>query len=79
MQILKDEPLSAHTTFKMGGRARLFIIPESEQELIEVINSRPLPRYIIGGGSNLLINDEKTFDEVISLKSFAEESEPSHD
>lgn len=68
MIIFENEDLSKHTTIKIGGTARRFLIPENRKELIEVINSEH-PFYFIGGGSNLLIND-RVFDLVVSLKMF---------
>ena len=55
-----DEPLSAHTSFKIGGNAKLFVVPESDEALAELLkfcadgNIRTL---IIGNGSNMLISD----------------------
>jgi UDP-N-acetylmuramate dehydrogenase len=69
MQILENESLKEYTTVKIGGEAKILYFPESIQELIDLIktmNSEKL--YIIGGGSNLLINDKIIFNEVISLK-----------
>ena len=65
----KDEDLSKQTTVKIGGTAKRFLIPESTEELLNIINNEH-PKYFISGGSNLLINN-RTFDLVISLKSFA--------
>jgi UDP-N-acetylmuramate dehydrogenase len=73
MRIETNVDLSRFTTFHMGGIAKKMIIPESEDELLEVINNQKLPRYIIGGGSNLLINDKREFDTVISLREFNKE------
>lgn len=53
-------PLSAHTTFKLGGPADIFVVPRSWQEVAQCIafaKSRSLPYFILGGGSNLLISD----------------------
>lgn len=68
MKTLENESLSKHTTVRLGGTAREFIIPESTEELIEIIKERE-PKYFIGGGSNLLIA-EKEFDLVVSLTEF---------
>lgn len=64
----KDEDLSKHTTVKIGGTAERFLIPESTEELIDIVNTEH-PKYYISGGSNLLINN-RIFDLVVSLKAF---------
>lgn len=70
MRIEYNIPLSKYTTFKMGGIAKKFYLPESEDEIYALVIEKKLPRYLIGGGSNLLINDQREFEEVISLRNF---------
>lgn len=71
MRILYNEHLKKYTTVKIGGTASKLYIPENEAELIHLLNSMHSQRYyIIGGGSNLLINDEKVFENVILMKEF---------
>jgi len=56
----ENEPMSAHTTFKIGGPADLFIQPASEgavAKLVSFCNDREIPFYILGNGSNLLVSD----------------------
>ena len=63
----KDEPMKLHTSFKIGGPARLFLNIESKKQLIEIIkiiNSESINFFIIGNGSNLLVGD-KGFDGII--------------
>ena len=53
--------MSNHTTFKIGGPARLFVTPKSEDEIAEVVkacNSLSVRYLVIGNGSNLLVADE---------------------
>lgn len=76
-----DEPLSKHTYFKLGGPADLFYEAKTKQELITVVQSAILyqvPYFVIGGGSNVLINDSgyrglviKNKTNAISLTGFA--------
>lgn len=73
MRIEENVELSKYTTFRMGGVAKKIIIPQSDNELLEVIQNTKLPRYVIGGGSNLLINDQREFERVISLREFNSE------
>ena len=64
-----DEPLSAHTSFKIGGNAKLFVVPESDEALAVLLkycadgNIRTL---IIGNGSNMLVSDDG-IDAVVIL------------
>ena len=51
-----NEPMSKHTTFKTGGPADIFVIPETRQEIIELLKLN-VPITIIGNGSNLLVKD----------------------
>lgn len=67
-----DEPLKRHTTFKIGGPGRYFIEPRDEQDLRRLIKSagiNNLPLLVIGGGSNLLVNDEGVNGLVVKLNS----------
>ena len=62
MEVICNESLKKYTTIKIGGIAKRLYIPESTDELIELINKLNSSKlYIISGGSNLLINDEKVF------------------
>ena len=67
----ENASLKEMTTIKVGGTAKRLLAPESEDELLDVIN-REHPKYFIGGGSNLLINDRE-FDLVVDLKGFNKE------
>lgn len=73
MIVKENEPLSKHTTFRMGGVAKHFYIPESREDLIVCLEEHNFGNFIIGGGSNLLINDNKIFDNVLSLTDFNKE------
>ena len=60
-QMLADEPMKNHTSFKTGGPADVLILPQSVPELIAVVEDcRTLgfPHIVIGNGSNLLFPDE---------------------
>ena len=59
--IRENEDMSKHTTFKAGGRARMFAEPESDEELAKIIRyckENKLRYYIIGNGSDLLVSDK---------------------
>lgn len=58
--ILIDEPMSRHTTFRVGGPADFFMTPKAKEEVRDVIRickEAGMPYYIIGNGSNLLVSD----------------------
>lgn len=55
------EPLDHHSNFRVGGRADYFFEATSFEELrasILVSREKSLPRYVIGGGNNLLFDDD---------------------
>ena len=54
--ILRDEPLSRHTTFRIGGTADWMVIPHTAQaagELYTLLEKEGLPWFPLGRGSNL--------------------------
>ncbi len=54
------EPLAKRTTLRVGGAADLYVEPASEQDLAAVLvycHERGLPFFLLGRGSNLLVND----------------------
>ncbi len=60
-QIRTDEALSGHTTFRVGGPADTFLIPENEEEavaLLRLFSDTDEPLMILGNGSNLLVSDK---------------------
>ncbi len=59
-QILLNEPMSRHTTFRVGGPADLVFLPESGEQVaaaLKAAQSAGVPAYVIGNGSNLLVKD----------------------
>lgn len=66
----QNEPMRAHTTFKIGGEADIFIIPASPAALIYAVkkcNELEIPYFILGNGSNLLVSDGGIEGAVIRL------------
>lgn len=56
-----DEPMSRHTSFRVGGPADVFILPRTVEELIMLIDytrNRKMPCRIIGDGTNILVKDK---------------------
>ncbi len=63
-----DEPMKLYTTFKTGGPAALFIIPEGEDELRDVVSlcyKAEVGTFVLGKGSNLLVSDEGIRDKAV--------------
>lgn len=61
INVLLDEPMWKHTTFRVGGNATYFVAPESAEQVknvIQVCEKNQIPFYVIGNGSNLLVSDE---------------------
>ena len=57
----RDEPMKFHTTFKTGGNADIFVEPETEEQLFEIIKlckKENQEYFILGKGSDLLISDK---------------------
>lgn len=56
-----DEPMSKHTSFRIGGPADLFVTPDDIDELRDVIaacRAAGVPHFVLGCGSDLLVADE---------------------
>lgn len=63
------EPMSSHTTFRIGGPAAAYVCPSGETELKTVLSfcrREKLPFFILGNGSNLLVSDAGYEGVVIS-------------
>ncbi|WFD10822.1 UDP-N-acetylmuramate dehydrogenase [Tepidibacter hydrothermalis] len=58
--ILVDEPMKNHTSFKIGGPADILVTPTDENQLKEImkyIKKESIPYFLMGNGSNLLVRD----------------------
>lgn len=69
-QVLADEPMSRHTTFRIGGPADYFVMPRSTNEIKDTIalcKKAGVPYYILGNGSNLLVGDKGYRGVVIQI------------
>ena len=69
-ELLNNEPMSKHTTFKVGGNASKYYKVKTLEGLVQVMNickeegQKPL---IIGNGSNLLVSDKGIDGSVIEI------------
>lgn len=55
-----NEPMSAHTTYKIGGPAQYYIDLEKTEDIVKAVNAAKkleLPLFIFGGGSNIVVAD----------------------
>jgi UDP-N-acetylmuramate dehydrogenase len=60
-RLLVDEPLSAHSSYRIGGPADLFVRVESQDELCRVValaRERQVPYFLLGAGTNILVSDK---------------------
>ena len=60
-RVLRDEPMSAHTSFRIGGPAAAFVVTENEGELSAVLGilaETGAEHLLVGNGSNILVADE---------------------
>lgn len=65
--IRRGEPMSRHTTFRIGGEADCFVEIENTQQLVNIqryLHIVDYPCLVIGNGSNLLVSD-KGYDGVV--------------
>ena len=70
MKILKNEPLKQHTSFRVGGPAKVYVVPEDIEELQKLIcflYEEKLPYDIIGNGTNLLVSDAGVDHVVVEI------------
>lgn len=68
----EQEIMSKHTTFRVGGPADFYLVPETEEEVAEAVNfakDKGLSYYPIGRGSNLLVGDRGYHGVIIEIGS----------
>jgi len=60
-QVLLNEPMKKHTTFKIGGPADFLVLPATVDEVVNVfkiIKKYQMPFTVLGNGSNVLVLDK---------------------
>ena len=75
-RVLFDEPMSQHTTFRIGGPADVFVMPENYEQIREVLRlckEEKLPCFVLGYGSNLLVSDSGYRGVIIQMDRNMEE------
>lgn len=61
LELLKNEPMARHTTFRIGGPVPLMARPATEEQVlacVKLARERKVPLVVLGNGSNLLVADE---------------------
>lgn len=67
---LKEEDMTKHTSYGIGGPAKAYIIPKDENDLAQILkfaNQNKISTYFVGSGSNLLVSDNGIDGIVITL------------
>lgn len=60
-RVLVEEPMKKHTTFRVGGNADYFVMPQNGEEVKNIVTlckEAQMPYYILGNGSNILVGDK---------------------
>ena len=71
MKLLEQEPMSAHSSFRIGGPARVIAYPQdvtSFSRLCSILKEHHIAPFILGNGTNILFPDEGLQD--LFLKAF---------
>lgn len=74
--VLENEPMSKHTTLRVGGNARYFVYPKSViglMRLLELAKENNVQTKIVGKGSNLLVSDDNFDGMMINLDRYFNE------
>jgi UDP-N-acetylmuramate dehydrogenase len=65
-----NEPMYAHTSFKVGGPADILVIPQGREALVRAAGycrDRGIPVFVMGNGTNLVVRDKGIRGVVIKL------------
>ena len=73
-QMLCNEPMSNHTSFKIGGPADFLLLPESVEQIVAIVKEfNDTPLTVIGNGSNFLVSDHGITGIVVKIaKNFSD-------
>lgn len=69
-QILVDVPMKDYTSMRVGGKAKIVVLPSAVDEIRELIKSlgkNSIPYYVIGNGTNLIVHDAGYNGVIIKL------------
>jgi len=71
MNTQENIELAPYTTWKLGGKARYFVVVktiEEVREAVELAQTKSLPIFVLGGGSNILVSDSGFDGLVIKME-----------
>ena len=69
-RVAAAEPMRAHTSFRLGGPADLYVVPADPEDLaaaLSVLAAEGVPAFLLGGGTNLLVADAGIRGAVVDL------------
>ena len=72
-KVIENEPMYKHTTYKVGGPAKIFVKAKDIDSLIQTLKycrDHYIKHMVIGNGSDLLFSDKEYDGVIISMKSF---------
>ena len=72
--IVFDEPMSAHTSFKVGGPCSVYASPRDENDILEIFRAaieHDVPLFVLGGGANILVSDSGITGIVMDMTGLA--------
>jgi len=70
IRVRTAEPMKHHTSFRVGGPARIMVMPETRDEVfqvLEICRAEDLDVTVLGAGTNILVNDAGLEGVVINL------------
>ena len=68
MKLLENEPMSAHSSFKIGGPARAIAVPSDVtglSRLCDILKENHVAPFMLGNGTNILFPDEGLPDLIL--------------
>ena len=80
VEVLCNEPMSQHTTFRVGGPADIWLRPHGDSfpafcaELIYRVHKEAIPVFILGGGANIVVSDRGIRGIVLDMSAWEGES-----
>ena len=75
VSVTEQEPMKAHCSFRTGGPAAAFLVPEDEGsmlKLLAVLSENEIPFIVLGNGTNVVFRDESLSDCIISTEKLQE-------
>jgi UDP-N-acetylmuramate dehydrogenase len=70
---IENESVSKHTTYKVGGKAKLFVYPKNREKLVLLIKKLKndnIKYKVLGNGSNTLFSDKEYDGVIVKLDNF---------